>query len=74
MVYYPLWHNGNFFFELYRIRMPHYTTRAVYRNFAKGGRRNWGMDKRGGGAPDGSSVVSCEVLHSRGGGGGGGLE
>ena len=25
------------------------------------------MDKRGGGAPGGSSIVSCEVLHSRGG-------
>ena len=43
--------------------------RAVYRNFAEGG-RIWGMDKRGGGgggAPGGSSIVSCEVLHSRGG-------
>ena len=37
--------------------------------------RNWGMDKSGGaklgygqkrGVPGGSSVVSCEVLHSRG--------
>ena len=44
--------------------------RAVYRNFAGGG--IWGMDKRGGGAPGESSIVSCEVLHSRGGGGGGG--
>ena len=46
------------------------TDRAVYRNFAKGGGggRIWGMDKRGGGGtPGGSSVVSCEVLHSRGG-------
>ena len=40
--------------------------RAVYRNFAEGG-PIWGMDKRGGGAPGGSSMVSCEVLHSRGG-------
>ena len=45
-------------------------SRAVYRNFVKGW-PIWGMDKRegggGGDAPGGSSVLSCEVLHSRGG-------
>ena len=40
--------------------------RAVYRNFAKGG-PIWGMDKRGGSAGRKPVVVSCEVLHSRGG-------
>ena len=49
------------------VGMCEYTTgRAVYRNFAEGG-RIWGMDKRGGAQPGGSSIVSCEVLHSRGG-------
>ena len=46
----------------------HIDSRAVYRNFAMGG-RIWDMDKREGGAPGGSSVVSWEVLHSKGGGG-----
>ena len=31
----------------------------------RGGGAIWGMDKRGGGVPGGSSMVSCEVLHSR---------
>ena len=43
--------------------------RAVYRNFARGGGGGeigvW--TKGGGGAPGGTSVISCEVLHSRGG-------
>ena len=44
------------------------TDRAVYRNFAKGGGGEFGVwTKEGGGTPGGSSVVSCEVLHSRGG-------
>ena len=42
------------------------TPRAAYRNFAKGG-ANLGYGQKRGGAPGGSSVVSCEVLHSRGG-------
>ena len=42
------------------------TTRAVYRNFAEGG-ANLGYGQKRGGAPGGSSIVSCEVLHSRGG-------
>ena len=40
--------------------------RAVYRNFAKGGVK-LGYGQKRGGAPGGSSVVSCKVLHSRGG-------
>ena len=40
--------------------------RAVYRNFAEGG-ANLGYGQKRGGAPGGSSIVSCEVLHSRGG-------
>ena len=41
--------------------------RAVYRNFAEGG-GNLGYGQKRGGVPGGSSMVSCEVLHSRGGG------
>ena len=37
----------NFFFSIGYSNEVANTIRAVYRNFAKGG-RNWGMDKRGG--------------------------
>ena len=39
---------------------------GMYTEILPEGGEIWGMDKRGGGAPGGSSVVSCEVLHSRG--------
>ena len=37
--------------------------RAVYRNFAKGGGGEFGVWTKEG-APGGSSVLSCEMLHS----------
>ena len=37
----------------------------------RGGGANLGYKQKRGGAVGGNSVVSCEVLHSRGGGGGG---
>ena len=36
----------------------------------RGGGENLGHGQKRGGVPGGSSVVSCEVLHSGGGGGG----
>ena len=44
------------------------TGRAVYiQKFCQGGANLGHGQKRGGGAPGGSLMVSCEVLHSRGG-------
>ena len=52
--------------------------RMLIHNYVQGciqkfrqGRANLGYRQKRWGTPGGSSVVSCEVLHSRGGGGGG---
>ena len=49
------------------VAKSYWESQGCIQKFCRGGANLGYMDKRGGAQPGGSSIVSCEVLHSRGG-------